>query len=100
GLESADSAAGLNSRARLAAVRELLDSRFGYPLAGEIRTKLSSCERPNGLCRRGDGDTPRTISLAIYDVDARTLSITDGPPCSSPSLTYRLDKTPQLEPAP
>lgn len=100
-LVAADSPAGINSRARLATVHRLLDSRHGHPLAGEIAATLSSHEPPHPLCRHGYGvDQPKTISLAMYDVDARTLTISDGCPCSSPSLTYRLEKNLQSEPAP
>lgn len=99
--DAADTPAGTDSRARLAAVARLLASRNGHPLAGEVVALLSSHDAVHPLCRHGYGvDQPKTISLALFDVAGRSLTITGGTPCSSPSVTYKLEMTFQPEFAP
>ena len=89
---------GIDSRARLAAVEALVENRNGFPLRGEIVSLLSSHDSDHPLCRHGyAADQPKTISLALYDLGRRTLTITDGVPCASPSITYKLERVWQPE---
>jgi len=79
-------------------VTNFLKSRNGHPLPAEIARLLASHDADYPLCRHGFGvERPKTISLALFDVGARALTITDGPPCGSPSLTYRIEMTTQQE---
>lgn len=92
-LDPADSPAGANSRARFAAIVAALESRNGHPPASDIAALLSSHGDPDPLCRHGTGiDQPRTISRTLYEPDLRRLTITDGVPCSSPSLTFTIER--------
>ncbi len=95
---AADHTLGIDSRARLAAVEALVENHNGFPLRGEIVRLLSSHDSDHPLCRHGyAADQPKTISLAIYDLGRRTLTITDGVPCASPSITYKLERVWQPE---
>lgn len=99
-LAAPETPAGLDSRARLAAIEELIEKRSGFPLAGEAVSLMSSHDVDHPLCHHGYGiDQPKTISMALYDVGRRTLTITDGVPCASPAITYRIDGVWQAEPA-
>lgn len=95
-----DTPQGIDSRARLTSIGTLVENRNGFPLPGEIVSLLSSHDSDHPLCRHGYGiDQPKTISMAHYDICRRALTITDGVPCASPAITYRLEGVWHSEPA-
>jgi predicted choloylglycine hydrolase len=88
--EPARSEAGENSRARLARILSAMERPGSVP-SSEVLTPLMSAHGEGALCRHSSAATDiETISLAILDPARRTLTVSDGPPCRSPSLSFQL----------
>jgi hypothetical protein len=57
----------------------------------EVLTTLMSAHGDGALCRHAAPTSDiETISLAILNPAQRALTVSDGPPCRSPSLHYQL----------
>jgi hypothetical protein len=59
--------------------------------SSEVLTSAMSAHGEGSLCRHSSAATDiETISLTILDPRRRALTVTDGPPCRSPSLGFQL----------
>lgn len=80
---------------RVDRMRELLESR-PQVTAAEIEVFLQDhVDDPFGICRhRNLAEPPEehyiTVTGAVMDLTARTLRLTDGPPCESPFQSFQL----------
>jgi hypothetical protein len=89
-MEPAHSEAGKNSRARLARIRGGMENA-GLAPSPDMLTTLMSAHGDGALCRHAAPTSDiETISLAILNPAERALTVSDGPPCCSPSLHYQL----------
>ncbi len=89
-MEPAHSEAGVNSRARLARIRGGMENA-GLAPSPEVLASLMSAHGDGALCRHAaPASDIETISLAILSPARRALTVSDGPPCRSPSLHYQL----------
>ena len=89
-VEPANSEAGQNSRARLARIHAGIEDAGPMP-SPDVLTSLLSAHGESALCRHaGHASDIETISLAILNPAQRALTVSDGPPCRSPSLDYQL----------
>jgi hypothetical protein len=88
-VEPAQSEAGKNSRARLARIRGGMEEAGVVP-SPDVLTTLMSAHGESALCRHPSPATDiETISLAILNPVQRALTVSDGPPCRSPSHHYQ-----------
>jgi predicted choloylglycine hydrolase len=88
--EPARSEAGENSRARLARIRAGMEDA-GLSPSLDVLASLMLAHGDGALCRHASSTSDiETISLAILNPAQRALTVSDGPPCRSPSLHYQL----------
>jgi isopenicillin-N N-acyltransferase like protein len=86
GIQAPHSERRPHSYTRLARIRELLDARRPVSI-GDLQTSLRDHDNyPDSVCRHEHPDDPPeeaciTRTSVIMDLDARTLWLTDGPPC-------------------
>jgi isopenicillin-N N-acyltransferase like protein len=83
------------SRYRLERLRELLDAKRPIGVDDLESYLRDHHEYPNSICRHEDPELPPeehyiTVCAVIMDLHARTIRISDGPPCVNPYQTVSL----------
>jgi isopenicillin-N N-acyltransferase like protein len=80
---------------RLARLQKLLADRAPVTVADVEMALRDHDNYPDSVCRHENDDDPpeerlATVTSAIMDLDARTLWLTDGPPCEAVYQSYAL----------
>jgi hypothetical protein len=85
------SAASCNSEARVAALATVLPATAaGFTPAMAAALLARHSDDGSGFCRHGGAEISTTISGAVYDTGARTLTCAAGNPCSADWSRYTL----------
>lgn len=95
GIAEPDAERRPHSQNRLARIRELLDARAPVSVGDMEAILRDHDDYPDSLCRHENRvDPPEewliTVTSAIMDLEARSLSLTDGPPCEHVYQTHVL----------